>query len=270
MSDNFISSNNNGRRRNFQGSLPSTNYQMPANFAQKDIQFPKAPSLGEFTPSNSGIKRDWSGSEMQVPEFKGLNAVGKGLQGKYDSMKSERKADEKERTKKPTKVVIVGSEGENDNPAPRTRPDGSPIKPFPSFGDDSEDVGPSGSSKDKREIADNGRPKGTLYKDEDGEVMWDPEGNFSMGDVGMAAGELGKQGAKAAGRLAKRVGAKVLQKGKERLGRGGGNSSQFDSTNFDDDPFSDLPPLPPQSGNMRRNNPPPRPFPPSLKDDPFA
>ena len=94
MSDNFISNNNNfisnnnnnrGRRRNFQGSLPSTNYQMPENFAQKDIQFPKAPSLGQFTPSNSGIKRDWSGSEMQVPEFKGLNAVGKSLKQKAEA-----------------------------------------------------------------------------------------------------------------------------------------------------------------------------------------
>ena len=114
MSDNFISNNNNfisnnnnnrGRRRNFQGSLPSTNYQMPENFAQKDIQFPKAPSLGQFTPSNSGIKRDWSGSEMQVPEFKGLNAVGKGLQGKAKDKRAKQIQDEKD--KKPMKVTML-------------------------------------------------------------------------------------------------------------------------------------------------------------------
>ena len=180
MSDNFISNNNNNsRRRNFQGSLPSTNYQMPENFAQKDIQFPKAPSLGQFTPSNSGIKRDWSGSEMNVPEFKGLNAVGKAVQGKAKSMKEDQKEKEKEKekAKKPIKVTIV--EGENVNPAPRTRPDGSPIQPFPSFGDDSEDMSSSTTTSK------------TSY-DEDGTLVINPEGKWSMGDTGRSAKELFK------------------------------------------------------------------------------
>jgi len=176
MSD--TSNSNNSRRRNFQGSLPSTNYQMPANFAQKDIQFPKAPSLGQFTPSNSGIKRDWSGSEMQVPEFKGLNAVGKALQKKYNADASARRAD-----KKPIKVTIV--EGENDNPAPRRRKDGSEIKPFPSFGDDSEDSGSqdSGSSTKK---------KGATSYNEDGELVVEPGAKWTMGDTGRSAKEVFK------------------------------------------------------------------------------
>ena len=187
MSDNFISNNNNfisnnnnnrGRRRNFQGSLPSTNYQMPENFAQKDIQFPKAPSLGQFTPSNSGIKRDWSGSEMQVPEFKGLNAIGKGLQGKAKDKRAKQIQDEKD--KKPMKVTIV--EGEEDNPAPRTRKDGSPIKPFGDFGFDGDD--------------DSGSPSSTTTSktsyDEDGELVINPEGKWTMGDTGRSAKELFK------------------------------------------------------------------------------
>jgi hypothetical protein len=151
---------------------------MPANFAQKDIQFPKAPSLGQFTPSNSGIKRDWSGSEMQVPEFKGLNAVGKALQKKYNADASARRAD-----KKPIKVTIV--EGENDNPAPRRRKDGSEIKPFPSFGDDSEDSGSqdSGSSTKK---------KGATSYNEDGELVVEPGAKWTMGDTGRSAKEVFK------------------------------------------------------------------------------
>jgi hypothetical protein len=263
MSD--ISNSNNSRRRNFQGSLPTTNYQMPANFAQKDIQFPKAPSLGEFTPANSGIKRDWSGSEMNVPEFKGLNAIGKGLQGKANAKRDSLFA-------KPAKVTLVDSEGENVNPAPRTRPDGSPIKPFPSFGDDSEDSGSqdSGSPTKKRGA--------TSYDEETGELMMDLDSEWTMTDTGRAA----KEGAKAAGRLAKRVGSRVLKKGRERLNKGGGQSAQFDSS---DDPFSSPfddevpkgssrykppPPPRPRSGGKRTNDPPPRPFPSSLKDDPFA
>lgn len=261
MSDTSNNNNNNSRRRNFQGSLPSTNYQMPANFAQKDIQFPKAPSLGEFTPSNSGIKRDWSGSEMQVPEFKALNAVGKGLQGKYDAGASARRAD-----RKPMKVTLVDSEGENVNPAPRTRPDGSPIPPFPSFGDNSEDT----DSPTKRQGA-------TSYDEETGELMIDVGADWTMTDTGRAA----KEGAKAAGRLAKRVGSSVLKKGKERLKRGGGQSAQFDSSDdsfsspFDDEVpkgssrYKPPPPSRPQSGGKRKNSPPPRPFP-SFDDDPFA
>jgi hypothetical protein len=186
--NNFINNRRNGRRnRNFQGSIASTDYSLPDNFAQQNIQFPKAPSFGQFTPSNSGIKRDWSGSEMQVPEFKGLNAVGKGLQKKYQSGVSDRKKAEKEKNKKPTKVVIVGSEGENDNPASRVRPDGSPIKSFPSFGDDSEDSGSqdSGSPTKKR---------GATRYDENGELMLDLDAKWTMGDVGRSAKELFKWG----------------------------------------------------------------------------
>jgi hypothetical protein len=192
MSDNFISNNNNfisnnnnnrGRRRNFQGSLPSTNYQMPENFAQKDIQFPKAPSLGQFTPSNSGIKRDWSGSEMQVPEFKGLNAVGKGLQGKAKDKRAKQIQDEKD--KKPMKVTIV--EGEEDNPAPRTRKDGSPIKPFGDFGLDGDDD--SGSPSSTR--------KGKTSYNEDGELEINAEGKWTMGDTARSAKELFKWGKQA-------------------------------------------------------------------------
>ena len=174
--NNFINNRRNGRRnRNFQGSIASTDYSLPDNFAQKDIQFPKAPSLGQFTPSNSGIKRDWSGSEMQVPEFKGLNAFGKAVQGKANSMREYQK--EKEKAKKPIKVTIV--EGEEDNPAPRTRPDGSEIKPFPSFGDDSEDMSSSTTTSK------------TSY-DEDGTLVINPEGKWSMGDTGRSAKELFK------------------------------------------------------------------------------
>jgi hypothetical protein len=225
---------------------------MPANFAQKDIQFPKAPSLGEFTPSNSGIKRDWSGSEMNVPEFKSLNAVGKGLQSKAKDKRDNLFA-------KPAKVTLVDSEGENVNPAPRTRPDGSPIKPFPNmdnpddpYGDNSQD---SGSPTKKRGA--------TSYDEETGELMMDLDSEWTMTDTGRAT----KEGAKAAGRLAKRVGAKVLQKGKERLNKRGGNSSQFDPS---DDPFSSPFDDEVPKGSSRYKPPPPRPFPSSLKDDPFA
>jgi hypothetical protein len=152
---------------------------MPANFAQKDIQFPKAPSLGQFTPSNSGIQRDWSGSEMKVPEFKGLNALGRGLQSKADAKYDRMFA-------KPQKVTIV--EGEEDNPALRRRKDGSEITPFGDFGlDDSEDSGSqdSGSSTKK---------KGATRYDENGELVLDLDAKWTMGDVGRSAKELFKWG----------------------------------------------------------------------------
>ena len=171
MSDNFISNNNNNRsrRRNFQGSLPSTNYQMPENFAQKDIQFPKAPSLGQFTPSNSGITRDWSGSKMPSFKFEALDGAAKAANELYQGMKPS----------KPQDVRVVGSEGENENEAPRRRKDGSEIKPFPSFGDDSEDMSSSTTTSK------------TSY-DEDGTLVINPEGKWSMGDTGRSAKELFK------------------------------------------------------------------------------
>ena len=174
MSDNFISNNNNNRsrRRNFQGSLPSTNYQMPENFAQKDIQFPKAPSLGQFTPSNSGIQRDWSGSKMPSFKFEALDGAAKVANEIYQGMKPS----------KPQDVRIVGSEGENENEAPRRRKDGSEIKPFGDFGLDGDD--------------DSGSPSSTTTSktsyDEDGELVINPEGKWTMGDTGRSAKELFK------------------------------------------------------------------------------
>ncbi len=173
MSD--TSNSNSSRRRNFQGSLPTTNYQMPANFAQKDIQFPKAPSLGQFTPSNSGIQRDWSGSKMPSFKFEALDGAAKVANDLYQGMKPS----------KPQDVRIVGSEGENENEAPRRRKDGSEIAPFPSFGDDSEDSGSqdSGSSTKK---------KGATSYNEDGELVMEPGAKWTVRDTGRSAKELFK------------------------------------------------------------------------------
>ena len=179
MSDNFISNNNNNRsrRRNFQGSLPSTNYQMPENFAQKDIQFPKAPSLGQFTPSNSGIQRDWSGSKMPSFKFEALDGAAKVANEIYQGMKPS----------KPQDVRIVGSEGENENEAPRRRKDGSEIKPFGDFGLDGDDD--SGSPSSTR--------KGKTSYNEDGELEINAEGKWTMGDTARSAKELFKWGKQA-------------------------------------------------------------------------
>ena len=207
MSDNFISNNNNNRsrRRNFQGSLPSTNYQMPENFAQKDIQFPKAPSLGQFTPSNSGIQRDWSGSKMPSFKFEALDGAAKVANEIYQGMKPS----------KPQDVRIVGSEGENENEAPRRRKDGSEIKPFGDFGLDGDD--------------DSGSPSSTTTSktsyDEDGEQVINPEGKWTMGDTGRSAKELFKM-ARDANRNRK---ARKGMKDREEP-----DTSGFD----DDDPFA--------------------------------
>ena len=172
MSDTSNNNNNNSRRRNFQGSLPSTNYQMPANFAQKDIQFPKAPSLGQFTPSNSGIQRDWSGSKMPSFKFEALDGAAKVANEIYQGMKPS----------KPQDVRIVGSEGENENEAPRRRKDGSEIKSFGDFGLDGDDDSGSPSST----------TKGKTSYDEDGTLVINPEGKWTMGDTGRSAKELFK------------------------------------------------------------------------------
>jgi hypothetical protein len=207
MSDNFISNNNNNRsrRRNFQGSLPSTNYQMPENFAQKDIQFPKAPSLGQFTPSNSGIQRDWSGSKMPSFKFEALDGAAKVANEIYQGMKPS----------KPQDVRIVGSEGENENEAPRRRKDGSEIKPFGDFGLDGDD--------------DSGSPSSTTTSktsyDEDGELVINPEGKWTMGDTGRSAKELFKMARDANRNRKARKGMKD---------REGPDTSGFD----DDDPFA--------------------------------
>ena len=207
MSDNFISNNNNNRsrRRNFQGSLPSTNYQMPENFAKKDIQFPKAPSLGQFTPSNSGIQRDWSGSKMPSFKFEALDGAAKVANEIYQGMKPS----------KPQDVRIVGSEGENENEAPRRRKDGSEIKPFGDFGLDGDD--------------DSGSPSSTTTSktsyDEDGELVINPEGKWTMGDTGRSAKELFKM-ARDANRNRK---ARKGMKDREEP-----DTSGFD----DDDPFA--------------------------------
>ena len=240
MSNNFINNNNNnnnnnnGRRRNFQGSLPSTNYQMPQNFAQKDMEFSKAPSFSQFKPSNSGIKRDWSGSEMKLPEFKGLNKVGNIGKSMYKTKQDKLEADEDR--KKPLNVFVVngtnssntnynGAEDEDDNAAPRTRPDGSPITPFPKDFDFGSDNSQDSGSPTKK--------KGATSYDENGELMMDLESDWTARDTGRAAKEVGKL----AGRKAKEVGAKVFQRGKERFSKGAGKSSQFDAPDFDD-PFA--------------------------------
>ena len=211
MSDNFISNNNNNRsrRRNFQGSLPSTNYQMPENFAQKDIQFPKAPSLGQFTPSNSGIQRDWSGSKMPSFKFEALDGAAKVANEIYQGMKPS----------KPQDVRIVGSEGENENEAPRRRKDGSEIKPFGDFGLDGDDD--SGSQ-------DSGSPtkkRGATSYNEDGELEVDADAKWTMGDTGRSAKELFKMARDANRNRKARKGMKD---------REGPDTSGFD----DDDPFA--------------------------------
>ena len=183
--NNFINNRSNGRnrRRNFNGSsgsmgsIPSTDYQLPETFQTGSIDFPKAPSLGQFTPSNSGIKRDWSGSKMQLPEFKGLQNFGKSsleLGNAINSLKPP----------PPQKVIIVGAESEEDNPAPRRRRDGSEIPSFGDFGLGGDDS-PSSTTKSK-----------TSY-DEDGELVMNPEGKWSMGDTGRTAKELFKWGREA-------------------------------------------------------------------------
>ena len=222
--NNFINNRSNGRnrRRNFNGSsgsmgsIPSTDYQLPETFQTGSIDFPKAPSLGQFTPSNSGIKRDWSGSKMQLPEFKGLQNFGKSsleLGNAINSLKPP----------PPQKVTIVsGDEDEYDNPAPKRRRDGSEITPFPKFDSFDDDYSEPTS-----------RGGATSYDEETGELMMDLESPWTTRDTGRAVKEVSKL----AGRAAKKVGAKIYQKGKERFSKGGGNSSQFDTPDFDD-PFA--------------------------------
>jgi len=223
--NNFINNRNGRRRRNFNGSsgsmgsIPSTDYQLPQTSQTGGIDFPKAPSLGQFTPSNSGIKRDWSGSELKMPsDNKGIIGESKNIAKDIKNKRAEKEAQEK--ASKPQKVVIVGAESEEDNPAPRRRRDGSEI---PDFGD----FGLGGDS------APTNNGGATSYDEETGELMMDLESPWTTRDTGRAAKEVGKL----AGRAAKKVGAKIYQKGKERFSKGGGNSSQFDTPDFDD-PFA--------------------------------
>lgn len=220
--NNFINNRGNGRnrRRNFNGSMgsmgsiPSTDYQLPETFQTGSIDFPKAPSLGQFTPSSSGIKRDWSGSKLEMP------SDNKGVLGEFTDLAKD--IANKRASQLPQKVVIVGAEDEYDNPAPKRRRDGSEITPFPSFDRFEDDYSEPTSSGGA-----------TSYDEETGELMMDLESPWTTRDTGRAAKEVGKL----AGRAAKKVGTKIYQKGKERFSKGGGNSSQFDTPDFDD-PFA--------------------------------
>jgi hypothetical protein len=129
-----------------------------------------------------------------------------------------------ERANKPQRVIVVNGEAEDegDNPAPRRRRDGSEIKPFPKFDSFDDDYSAPTSSGGA-----------TSYDEETGELMMDLESPWTTRDTGRAAKEVGKL----AGRAAKKVGTKIYQKGKERFSKGGGNSSQFDTPDFDD-PFA--------------------------------
>jgi len=223
--NNFINNRSNGRRRrNFNGSsgsmgsIPSTDYQLPETFQTGSIDFPKAPSLGQFTPSNSGIKRDWSGSELKMP------SDNKGIIGEYKGIKEDitaaKRADRADRAN--AQALGEEVESEEDNPAPRRRRDGSEIKPFPKFDSFDDDYSAPTSSGGA-----------TSYDEETGELMMDLESPWTTRDTGRAAKEVGKL----ATRAAKKVGTKIFQKGKERFSKGGGNSSQFDTPDFDD-PFA--------------------------------
>jgi hypothetical protein len=232
FNNNFINNRSNGRRRrNFNGSMgsvgsiPSTDYELPQTFQTGSIDFPKAPSLGQFTPSNSGIKRDWSGSELTMPS-KNDGIIGESMEiakditAKRQVKLSAKRADRADRAN--AQALGEEVESEEDNPAPRRRRDGSEIKPFPKFDSFDDDYSAPTSSGGA-----------TSYDEETGELMMDLESPWTTRDTGRAAKEVGKL----AGRAAKKVGTKIYQKGKERFSKGGGNSSQFDTPDFDD-PFA--------------------------------
>ena len=173
---------------------------------------------------------------MQLPEFKGLqnfgassfklgNQIASVQKNKIDeasSAKAERRADRADRANAKALGEEVEVEGEYDNPAPKRRRNGSEITPFPKFDSFDDDYSEPTS-----------RGGATSYDEETGELMMDLESPWTTRDTGRAVKEVSKL----AGRAAKKVGAKIYQKGKERFSKGGGNSSQFDTPDFDD-PFA--------------------------------
>ena len=109
-------------------------------------------------------------------KFEALDGAAKVANEIYQGMKPS----------KPQDVRIVGSEGENENEAPRRRKDGSEIKPFGDFGLDGDDD--SGSQ-------DSGSPtkkRGATSYNEDGELEVDADAKWTMGDTGRSAKELFK------------------------------------------------------------------------------
>ena len=57
------------------GSIPTTDYSMGETFAQKDLQFPSAPSVTMPKPRELGINRDFSGKQISL-YFQNANLKG--------------------------------------------------------------------------------------------------------------------------------------------------------------------------------------------------
>jgi hypothetical protein len=128
QSNNYTATNNNSQRKNFQGSMPTTNYLLPATYRQRNIEFPKSTGFSQFTPVNSGITRDWSGSKMNLPEFKALNQLGKGLNRWANARLFSPQKDDDDDDDDGSTAASSSNAGLPNNPAPQPN---QPINPNP-------------------------------------------------------------------------------------------------------------------------------------------
>jgi hypothetical protein len=232
------------------GSIPTTDYSMGETFSTSEIKYPKAREYPGFTPPDSGITRDFSGRKYEPFAMTASKS--------WSDIRLQRT-----RMGGDAEDAEDGGDGEdeNQNPAP------APSSPLPTSGSGSQTTGGGrgrrkstrptyvATGRGRKTPAQSGPPtyvatgrgklkpvktpkEGSLSRDPDsGEVMWDPNKDFTAGDARVLISEGAREGVRAVGRGLRSGASKVARSVKGRVGKGAGQSSQMDDVTGFTDPF---------------------------------